>query len=169
MTWRESSAVHAGEMTTAVDIRWRCAFGVLLATTALGNSVRLGAVPGSAPRSMVVVELFTSEGCSSCPPADDVLSQLAHRQPVPGVEVLALGEHVDYWDRLGWRDPFSSPAFSSRQSTYDARLFHASQVYTLQLVIDGRLERVGSNARAVQRAIEQAAMGPKAAVSLAAT
>ena len=150
MTWRESSAVHAGEMTTAVDIRWLCAFGVLLATTALGNSVRLGAVPGSAPRSMVVVELFTSEGCSSCPPADDVLSQLAHRQPVPGVEVLALGEHVDYWDRLGWRDPFSSPAFSSRQSTYDARVFHASQVYTPQLVIDGRLERVGSNARAVQ-------------------
>src|SRR5437899_3897798 len=154
MTWRESGAVHAGEITMAVDIRWLCAFGVLLATTALGNSVRLEAVPGSAPRSMVVVELFTWEACSSCPPADDVLSQLAHRQPVPGVQVLALGEHVDYWDRLGWRDPFSSPAFSARQSNYDARVFHAHQVYTPQLVIDGRLERVGRDARAGERAVE---------------
>src|SRR3989449_6393247 len=154
----------------SLDIRWICAVGILLGgTTAFGDRSRLTAAPGTGPRNVVVVELFTSEGCSSCPPADDVLSQLAHRQPVPGVEVLALGEHVDYWDRLGWRDPFSSPAFSSRQSTYDARVFHASQVYTPQLVIDGRLERVGSNARAVQRAIEQAAMGPKAAVSLAAT
>jgi hypothetical protein len=153
----------------AADIRWLRAFGVLLVgTTALGDGVRLGAAPGSTPRSTVVVELFTSEGCSSCPPADDILSQLAHGQPVRGVEVLALGEHVDYWDRLGWRDPFSSPAFSARQSTYDARVFHANQIYTPQLVIDGRLERVGSNAPAVQRAIEQAATSPKAAVRVAA-
>jgi hypothetical protein len=152
----------------AVGIRGPCAVGILLATTAFGDGVRLGAAPGSAQRSIVVVELFTSEGCSSCPSADDVLSQLAHRQPVPGVKVLTLSEHVDYWDRLGWRDPFSSPAFSARQSTYDARVFHAHQVYTPQLVIDGRLERVGSDARAVQRAIEQAATSPKAAVSVAA-
>jgi hypothetical protein len=152
----------------AAGTKWRCAFGFVLATAALGDSVRVGATPGSAPRSTVVVELFTSEGCSSCPPADDVLSQLAHQQPVADVEVLALSEHVDYWDRLGWRDPFSSPAFSSRQSNYDARVFRANQVYTPQIVIDGQLERVGSNARAVQRAIEQAAMSPKATVSVAA-
>ena len=151
-----------------VGFRALCPVGILLATTVLGGSVRLGAAPGSAPRGMVVVELFTSEGCSSCPPADDVLSQLAQRQPVAGVEVLTLSEHVDYWDRLGWRDPFSSPAFSARQSNYDARVFHTGQVYTPQLVIDGRLERVGSNARAVQRAIEQAATSPKAAVTVAA-
>src|SRR5258708_5248791 len=151
-----------------VGIRGLCAVGILLVTTAFGDSVRVGAAAGSAPRSIVVGELFTSEACSSCPPADDVLSQLAHRQPVPGVEVLALGEHVDYWDRLGWRDPFSSAAFSARQSNYDARVFHANQVYTPQLVIDGWLERVGSNARAVQRAIEQAATSAKAAVSVTA-
>src|SRR3989442_5293974 len=153
----------------SLDIRWICAVGILLGgTTAFGDRSRLTAAPGTGPRNVVVVELFTSEGCSSCPPADDVLSQLAHRQPVPGVEVLALEEHVDYWDRLGWRDPFSSAAFSARQSNYDARVFHANQVYTPQLVIDGWLQRVGSNARAVHEAIEQAAMRPKAAVSVTA-
>ena len=152
----------------AVGFRALWTVGILLATTAFGDSVRLAAAPGSAPRRIVVVELFTSEGCSSCPPADDVLSQLAQRQPVAGVEVLTLGEHVDYWDRLGWRDPFSSPAFSARQSNYDERVFHTGQVYTPQLVIDGWLQRVGSDARAVQRAIEQAATRPKAAVTVAA-
>jgi hypothetical protein len=117
---------------------------------------------------MVVVELFTSEGCSSCPAADAVLTQLVTRQPVAGVEVLALGEHVDYWDRLGWRDPFSSAAYSARQSNYDSRVFHRNEVYTPQLVVDGQLERVGSDVDAVQRAVKQAAQAPKAAVDLAA-
>src|SRR5258705_5412733 len=139
----------------ALDIRWSCAVGILLGgTTAFGDRSRLTAAPGTGPRNVVVVKLFTSEGCSSCPSADDLLSQLAHRQPVPGVEVLALGEHVDYWDRLGWRDPLSSPAFSARQSNYDARVFHAHQLDTPQLVIDGRLERGGSDARPGWRAVE---------------
>jgi hypothetical protein len=122
----------------------------------------------STTKSMVVAELFTSEGCSSCPPADAVLSQLVLRQPVAGVEVLALGEHVDYWDRLGWRDPFSSALYSSRQSNYDAHVFHRQDVYTPQFVVDGRFERVGSDITAVQRAITQAAQAPKAAVEVAA-
>jgi hypothetical protein len=153
----------------AENIRWMCAAGLLVAgLVVLGDSSRLTAAPGPASQATVVVELFTSEGCSSCPPADDVLSQLALRQPVSNVHVLALSEHVDYWDRLGWRDPFSSPEFSARQSNYDARVFHANQVYTPQVVIDGHLESVGSNARAVQRGIEQAAASPKAAVNVAA-
>jgi hypothetical protein len=123
-------------------------------------------IPESTPRTTVVAELFTSEGCSSCPPADDVLSQLTRRQPVPGVEVLALGEHVDYWDRLGWRDAFSSAAFTRRQSEYEARVFPTSSVYTPQLVVDGQLERVGSDLNAVQRAIKQASQAPKATVAV---
>lgn len=90
------------------------------------------------------------------------------RQLVPGVHVLALGQHVDYWDRLGWRDRFSSEQFSSRQSTYDARVFHANQVYTPQLVVDGQYEQVGSDLKAVLRAITKAAQAPKATVAVTA-
>jgi hypothetical protein len=161
--------VYVRELTMSVNIRRLGAVGLLLTLAiVLEHRDNVRAAPGSTGRRMVVVELFTSEGCSSCPPADDVLSQLAGRQPVPGAEVLALGEHVDYWDRLGWRDPFASAEFSARQSNYDARVFHTNEVYTPQLVIDGRFERVGSNARAVQQAIEQAAMSLKATIAMAA-
>jgi hypothetical protein len=126
------------------------------------------ASPPANEAAVVVAELFTSEGCSSCPPADDLLRRLAHEQIVPGVRVLALGEHVDYWDRLGWRDPFSSPAFSDRQSEYDARVFHTGNIYTPQLVIDGQLQQVGSDLTAVRRAIGEAARHPKATVTVLA-
>ncbi len=116
----------------------------------------------------VVAELFTSEGCSSCPPADALLRRLAHEQLVPGVRVLALGEHVDYWDRLGWRDPFSSPGFSNRQSEYEARVFHSGSVYTPQFVINGRLQEVGNEVSAVRRAIARAAHDAKAKVVVTA-
>ena len=125
------------------------------------------ALPAPTDRA-VVAELFTSEGCSSCPPADELLRRLAREQFVPGVRVLALGEHVDYWDRLGWRDPFSSPGFSNRQSEYEARVFHKGSVYTPQLVIDGRLEEVGSDVTAVRRAIARAAQEAKATVGVTA-
>ncbi len=153
----------------SVNIRRLGAVGLLLTLAiVLERHGSVTAAWGSTGQRRVVVELFTSEGCSTCPPADEVLSQLAHRQPLPGVEVLALGEHVDYWDHLGWRDPFSSAEFSARQSHYDSRVFRTNEVYTPQLVIDGQLERVGSNARAVQQAIEQAATFPKATVTIAA-
>jgi len=118
--------------------------------------------------AVVVTELFTSEGCMSCPPADDLLSQLVHQQPIANVEVLGLGEHVDYWDRLGWRDPFSLAAFTDRQSEYKTQRFHTQSLYTPQLVIDGRFQEIGSDRAAVRRAIEKAAQFPKAAVTLAA-
>ena len=142
-----------------------CVLGVVLLWSA-AHGGRAAAEPGTSHDTIVVAELFTSEGCSSCPPADDVLRDLVRRQPVPGVRVLALGEHVDYWDRLGWRDPFSSAQFSTRQSNYDARVFRANQVYTPQLVIDGQYEQVGSDVKAVLRSIQQAARAPKATVDV---
>jgi hypothetical protein len=152
----------------SVGLKWACVAGALAVTAwSAEHGLPMTATPASSvARSVVLAELFTSEGCSSCPPADDVLSQFA-RQPASDVEVLALGEHVDYWDRLGWRDPFSSPAYSSRQSNYDARVFHRNEVYTPQLVIDGRFECVGSDVEGIHHAITQAAAAPKALVEVA--
>lgn len=92
----------------------------------------------------VIVELFTSEGCSSCPPADAALLELGKTQSVPGATVIALGYHVDYWNRLGWRDPFSSPAFTARQGAYN-RAFKNDSNYTPQAVVSGTTEFVGSD------------------------
>jgi len=112
----------------------------------------------------VLAELFTSEGCSSCPPADALLMKLDRLQPVPGAHVIVLSEHVDYWNQLGWRDPFSSPKFSQRQADY-ARLM-GSEVYTPQLVIDGRVQLNGSDAKDIQAAIVHAAASPKLPVRI---
>jgi hypothetical protein len=120
--------------------------------------------PGSAPR-VVVVELFTSEGCSSCPPADALLKQLSEQQSVQGAQIVGLEEHVDYWNHLGWRDPYSSNEFSQRQSDY-AQGFHTDGVYTPQMVVDGQREFVGSRSLAAREAIEKAANQPKAEMVL---
>jgi hypothetical protein len=109
----------------------------------------------------VILELFTAEGCSSCPPADDVLTRLVKEQPVAGAQIVALGEHVDYWNDLGWRDAFSSAEFSARQSEYATRVFHSDARYTPQLIIDGHAQLVGSDYRAATAAIEAAARQPK--------
>lgn len=115
----------------------------------------------------VVVELFTSEGCSSCPPADQLLSKLDETQPLQGVEVIALGEHVDYWNNLGWADPYSSAEFSSRQSSY-ATAFGRTSVYTPQMIVDGRDEFSGGNGNKAREAIIKAAHAPKAKIGLLA-
>jgi hypothetical protein len=136
---------------------------------ALGSGgLRAQGSPASAVAPIVVAELFTSEGCSSCPPADTVLQELAAGTLVPGVRVVALSEHVDYWDHLGWRDPFSSRAFSDRQSDYDARVFHANSIYTPQLVVDGRAGMVGSDRAAVVKAVQAAARAAKAPIAIEA-
>lgn len=113
----------------------------------------------------VVVELFTSEGCSSCPPADELLSKLDQTQPIQGVEVIALGEHVDYWNKLGWIDPYSSAEFSERQSRY-ADAFGQESVYTPQMIVDGHDEFVGGNAKKANETINKAAQSRKAKVEL---
>jgi hypothetical protein len=112
--------------------------------------------PVAAADRPVVVELFTSQGCSSCPPADALLGELAQRK-----DVLALAYHVDYWDRLGWKDPYSSAAATRRQRQYGDQ-FRLRAIYTPQIVVDGRAEMVGSDRRAVARAIQAAAQATAA-------
>jgi hypothetical protein len=106
-------------------------------------------------RTPVLVELFTSQGCSSCPPADQVLARLEAQQPVRGAEIIVLSEHVDYWNRLGWTDPFSSPRFSERQRRYSLQL--RADAYTPQMIVNGRAAFVGSDERRARREIELAA------------
>ena len=118
-----------------------------------------------ATRTPVVVELFTSEGCSSCPPADNLLSQMAERQPVENAEVIALEEHVDYWNELGWVDPFSSREWTARQQVY-AGVLGNGNAYTPQMVVDGKTEFVGSQSQKARQAVEQAAAQQKAWVTL---
>lgn len=117
-------------------------------------------------RKPVLVELFTSEGCSSCPPADRLLTELVEQQPVPGAEVIALGLHVDYWNRLGWVDRFSSAEFTARQQAY-AAAFRNDSVYTPQLIVDGQEEFVGSRRARALDAIAAAAQRQRADVVLA--
>jgi len=120
-----------------------------------------GLVPASA-QNPVVVELFTPEGCSSCPPADAILVQLGRQPAESGRDLILLGEHVDYWNYIGWTDRFSSAQFSQRQSDY-ARSFHLGSVYTPQMVIDGHLQFTGNEASEVHRKIDDAAKEPKPA------
>jgi hypothetical protein len=124
--------------------------------------------PASAPdgRVVVIAELFTSEGCSSCPPADSLLTQLVATQPIAGVRVVGLSQHVDYWDRLGWRDRFSSARFTARQTDYSDRLFDGNGIYTPQIVVDGHLQAVGNDLAEVTAAVRRAMLQPKAPVSV---
>ena len=120
----------------------------------------------SAMRTPVVVELFTSEGCSSCPPADSLLAALAQQQPIEHVEVIALEEHVDYWNEQGWVDPFSGHEWTSRQYDYAGVLGNGNP-YTPQMVVDGKTEFVGSQARKARQTIAESARAEKAQVMLA--
>jgi len=121
-----------------------------------------GAFAQTSSRTPVLVELFTSEGCETCPPADKFLQRLLQEQPIGGVEIIAMAEHVDYWNRLGWTDPFSSPLFSNRQKYY-AGFFKHDSVYTPQIIVNGTRELLGKDG---MRPIEDAAKDPMGRIKL---
>jgi hypothetical protein len=107
----------------------------------------------------VVLELFTSEGCSSCPPADALLRQLNGTRTGAGDLIVGISEHVTYWNQLGWRDPFSSEAMTARQQAYGTR-FHQDDVYTPQIVVNGEAQVLGSDRAAIVRAMEKVHHAP---------
>jgi len=118
-----------------------------------------------APGAPVLIELFTSEGCSSCPPADELLAALVAEQPVPKVEIIPLAFHVDYWNELGWPDRFSSAEYTRRQSTYAERM-RLDGPYTPQLVVDGAKQTIGHDRNAALQLIRESAAAPKIGVTL---
>ncbi len=123
---------------------------------------------GSQPvvaRIPIVVELFTSEGCSDCPPADKFLAELGRTQPVAEALIIPLEEHVDYWDHDGWRDPFSDPMFTWRQQWY-AQHFGLPGPATPEMVVDGRAQFLGRAVGKMREAIEESARAPQAQVAL---
>jgi len=140
----------------------RVLLAVLILSAGAGAQQRAGKAPQA--RIPVVVELFTSEGCSSCPAADDLLASLAKGEQMSSqYEVIALGEHVDYWDNLGWKDSFSSPLFSARQQDYGIA-FRSSNVYTPQMVVNGQKEVLGSDAAAIHGAIAATSRSARAEI-----
>lgn len=113
----------------------------------------------------MLVELFTSEGCSSCPPADDLLARLDALQPISGAQLIVLSEHVDYWNHDGWVDPFSSASITERQSSYE-RVLGINSPFTPQFLVDGTAQLQANDAQKVLAALQQARSTPKIAVRL---
>jgi hypothetical protein len=123
--------------------------------------------PVTSEKTPVLLELFTSLGCSSCPPADKLLAEIDRQQPIPGARLIALSEHVDYWNTPKWSDPFASVAYTDRQQAYDSRL--GVEAYTPQLIVDGSAALVGSDWHKAADAIERALHGPRIPVHVTAT
>jgi hypothetical protein len=142
------------------------ALAILLASPAapsVAHSSQVTPTEMSADKGFAVIELFTSQGCSSCPPADALLGKMAMAHDA---QVLPIAFHVDYWNRLGWKDPFSSASYSQRQRAY-ANQFHLDGVYTPQAIVNGKRQMVGSDASLLAAAVADAkAITPTASINI---
>ncbi|MGB6874584.1 MAG: DUF1223 domain-containing protein [Candidatus Acidiferrales bacterium] len=130
----------------------------------LGSACQAQTPATDSGRTPVIVELFTAEGCSSCPPAEAMALRM-EKQPLPGIEMIVLEEHVDYWNQGGWIDPFSSGDWTARQKDYVSKLANGNP-YTPEMVVDGQSQFAGGNGKDAQKAIEDAARGPKTDVTI---
>jgi len=138
----------------------------IIACSAFATQAKAQSSATEVGRKPVVVELFTSEGCSSCPPADVLLQRLVQQQPATGAEIIAIEEHVDYWNHDGWIDPFSSADWTQRQQTYVTLI--KKDAYTPELVVDGHSQFVGNDPQEAVLEIEKAARGVKTDVAITA-
>jgi len=160
--WDEHLSYEAGNSSMKTLLLSLLFTATVPMTSLLTNGSKADAV--GPMRTPVLIELFTSEGCSSCPPADTLLQKL-DQQPIAGAELIVLSEHVDYWNHIGWKDPYSARFYSERQSAYGRR-FGLDSVYTPEMVVDGMTEFVGSNASLANQAFEKALHRPKLPVRL---
>jgi len=144
---------------------------LLFSNVALSHSARDSQAgspidPDKSPHATpVLIELFTSEGCSSCPPADIFLQKLDTAQPIPGAQLIVLSEHVTYWDQDGWKDPNSSPSLTDRQSSYEGPLGE-STVFTPQLIVDGTQQMRLGNPQQIEDLLKKAAAAPKVPIRI---
>jgi hypothetical protein len=136
-------------------IVFRLPVALLILCNAPVSNTKAQTPAGEAERKPVIVELFTSEGCSTCPVADELLQKLEAQQPVAGAEIVPVEVHVDYWNHDGWNDPYSSAEWTERQTVYRT-IFNQTE-YTPQMIVDGQSQFVGSNGRQAVAEIEKAA------------
>ncbi len=139
-------------------------FALLGGILFIGEAVAAPASDTSSPSTPVLVELFTSEGCSTCPPADALVQRMDKNQPLPGAHLIVLSEHVDYWDHDGWKDPYSSHSLTERQVNY-VRALHLTEPSTPQIIVDGSKLLLGDSQQ-IQKTLTDAAAAPKLPVQL---
>lgn len=162
-------------MTSMPKMLWRkCgwflkSFGalIMLASTVSGQRGNAAESPSTTP-APVLIELFTSEGCSSCPPVDAWLQQIDASPPIDGTKLIVLSEHVDYWDHDGWKDPYSSHSLTERQSAY-VRSLGLSAAYTPQIILDGATELRTSEPQQIGPSIQKEAQTPKLSIRIDST